>query len=469
MNQIKENDLSLKILISMVIGILLGVVIHIYDLNIENSFVNVYVVNGLFKVLGEAFILLLKMLVVPLVFFSLLSGVINIGSIKMLGRIGVKAFFLYIFTTAMAISTALVFVIFFSYGEKTVDLSLHDKLKTIEQAPPFTDILTNIIPENIVMAFSKGEMLPIIFFSVFFAVAYLLLNKKNSNIEEAIDVINETIMKMVYLVTQIAPIAVFALIAKPIAELGIDHLVNLSGYIGVLIAALLFHLLISLMVLLKVTTGLSPRVFLGKMRETQFFAFSTASSNATMPSTLKTLREKMGVDNSVASFTVPFGATINMDGTAIMQGVATVFIANAYGMPLAMTDYLLIIGMSVLASIGTAGVPGVGLIMLSMVFVKLGLPPESIALLMSVDRLLDMIRTTVNVTGDAVVTCIVAKREGKLDESVYYNFRAGVSDKELTDTKAKQIFESMLKSSKYEFEIDDDGKQGIIRLKEDKK
>jgi Na+/H+-dicarboxylate symporter len=221
------------------------------------------------------------------------------------------------------------------------------------------------------------------------------------------------------------------------------------------------------MLLLKFTTNLSPRTFLNKMRETQLFAFSTASSNATMPSTLHTLREKMGVDNSVASFTVPFGATINMDGTAIMQGVAAIFIANAYSFELGMSEYLLIIGMSVLASIGTAGVPGVGLIMLSMVFVKIGLPVDSIALLMSVDRLLDMIRTAVNVTGDAVVTCIIAKQEGKLDESIFYNFRAGIPDDELTKTDSKRILEEMIKSDRFELHIDKDGKKGTIVLKEE--
>ncbi|WP_281054684.1 dicarboxylate/amino acid:cation symporter [Thiothrix nivea] len=193
-----------------------------------------------------------------------------------------------------------------------------------------------------------------------------------------------------------------------------------------MVAALFFHLFITLMLTLKLLSGLNPFTFISKMRNVQVFAFSTASSNATIPVTLRTVTERLGVNNSVASFTVPFGATINMDGTAIMQGVATVFIANVYDVELGMSGYLTVIAMAVLASIGTAGVPGVGLIMLSMVFTQVGLPVEGIGLILGVDRLLDMIRTAVNVSGDAVVSTIVAKSEGKLDQSVYDDPDAGV-------------------------------------------
>jgi Na+/H+-dicarboxylate symporter len=186
------------------------------------------------------------------------------------------------------------------------------------------------------------------------------------------------------------------------------------------------HLFGTLMIIFKIFSRLNPLTFINKMRETQIFAFSTSSSNATIPVTLSTVTKRLGVDNSVASFTVPFGATINMDGTAIMQGVATVFIANAYGVELGMTGYLTVILMAVLASIGTAGVPGVGLIMLSMVFAQVGLPMEGIGLVLGVDRLMDMIRTAVNVTGDAAVSVIVAKSEGKLDESIFNDVNAGI-------------------------------------------
>jgi len=371
---------------------------------------------------------------------------------------------LYLFTTTMAALTAMTLVILFSPGN---NVTFENTLVAEERNEITVDSILKAIPDNIFEAFSSGNMLIIILFSIFFATAYLSLGKRNKGLDEGIETINQTIMKMVHMVTAIAPIAVFSLIAKPIAEQGMKYIDDLTGYIFVLILALLIHLLFTLMILLKVTTGLSPGIFLRKMRETQLFALSTASSNATMPSTLQTLTEKIGVKNSVASFTVPFGATVNMDGTAIMQGVATVFMAHAYNVPLDVYDYFLIVGMSILASIGTAGVPGVGLIMLSMVFVKLGLPLEAIVILLSVDRLLDMLRTAVNVTGDAVVTCIIAKQEGELDETVFYNFRAGMTDKELTESEQKKVMKAMLKSGKYEVEIDADGKQGKIRLKED--
>lgn len=253
-----------------------------------------------------------------------------------------------------------------------------------------------------------------------------MVGKKAQNIAEGIEVMNEAMMNMVNIIMSVAPYAVFALLAKAIAELGLDLLVQLGVYVVVVILALLFHLFGTLMFLLKLFSKLSPKIFLAKIRDAQIFAFSTASSNATIPVTLRSVTKRMGVDNSVASFTVPFGATINMDGTAIMQGVATVFIANVYGVDLGISGYLTVILMSVLASIGTAGVPGVGLIMLSMVFIQVGLPVEGIGLILGVDRLLDMIRTSVNVTGDAVVTCIVAKSEKEIDLEIFEDAEAGM-------------------------------------------
>jgi Na+/H+-dicarboxylate symporter len=229
----------------------------------------------------------------------------------------------------------------------------------------------------------------------------------------------------------VAPYAVFALIAKAVSNLGLELLASLAGYVLVLVGALMIHLFITLMIVLKVFSGLSPAIFIKKIRNAQVFAFSTASSNASIPVTMRSVTERMGVDNSVASFTVPFGATINMDGTAIMQGVATVFIANVYNVDLGVSGYLTVILMSVLASIGTAGVPGVGLIMLSMVFAQVGLPVEGIGLILGVDRLMDMIRPAVNVSGDAVVTLVIANSEDKMELAIYNNAEAGIVD---TDT-----------------------------------
>jgi Na+/H+-dicarboxylate symporter len=235
---------------------------------------------------------------------------------------------------------------------------------------------------------------------------------------------------MVDLVMAVAHIGVFCLIAKTFAQQGIALLMPMASYFFTVLGALGFHFLVTIPVLLYVMTRYNPLIFMKKMRDAQAFAFSTASSNATIPITLRSVTERLGVRNSVASFTVPLGATINMDGTAIMQGVATVFIANVYGIELGVIGYLTVIGMAVLASIGTAGVPGVGLIMLAMVLSQVGLPLEGIGIIMGVDRLLDMCRTAVNITGDAAVSTIVAKGENKINLDIYNDPEAGVYDED---------------------------------------
>jgi Na+/H+-dicarboxylate symporter len=380
----------------------------------------------LFLVVGKLFVNALKMMVVPLVLFSLICGVCGIGDIRLLGRIGTKAFVLYIFTTAIAIATGILLAAGLGIGEGMNAVT--ETVFTGKDSPPLSEVLINIVPSNPVSAMATGEMLAIIFFAILCGVGMLMVGKKAQPVVEFVELLNEVMMKMVTIIMALAPYAVFCLLAKAIGSLGLDLLVKLMGYVAVLISVLLFHLFVTLQVILKIFSGLSSMTFLKKMRNVQVFAFSTSSSNATIPVTLRTVTERLGVKNSVASFTVPFGATINMDGTAIMQGVATVFIANVYGVDLGFGGYLTVILMSVLASIGTAGVPGVGLIMLSMVFAQVGLPIEGIGLILGVDRLLDMIRTAVNVSGDAVVSVIVAKSEGQLDLDIYNDPDAGAFD-----------------------------------------
>jgi Na+/H+-dicarboxylate symporter len=424
MSDIKKLSLTSKVLIGMGLGMAVGLFINLTGLNFKGGFVNTYVVEGLFYVLGKLFINALKMLVVPLVFFSLLSGVCGIGSLKVLGRVGTKSFFLYMLTTAIAIAVAIAIATSFGIGHG-MNLTT-DATFTAQAAPPLTDVLINIIPTNPINAMARGDMLPLIFFTILLGICIVMVGTKAQELVRGVEVANEIMMKMVTIVMTAAPFAVFALIAKSMADLGIELLTHLAGYVLVLVAALFIHLFITLMLILRTFSGLSPLMFMRKIKEAQIFAFSTASSNATIPVTLRAVTEKMGVNNSVASFTIPFGATINMDGTAIMQGVATVFIANIYGVDLGITGYLTVIMMSVLASIGTAGVPGVGLIMLSMVFVQVGLPVEGIGLILGVDRLMDMLRTAVNISGDAVVSAIVAKSEQKLDLKIYADPHAGL-------------------------------------------
>ncbi len=426
MDKSKKTSLTMKVVIGMILGITIGLAINLSGLNVIGSFTNVYIVDGAFHVLGKMFINALTMLVVPLVFFSLICGVCGIGNIKTLGRVGSKSFALYILTTAIAIATAITLAATVGIGE---GMNLQSTSQfSADIAPPLTDVFISIIPTNPIQAMAHGDMLPLIFYSILVGISLLMVGRKASSLIEAAEVANEVMMKMVTIVMSVAPYAVFVLIAKAIAELGLDLLGQLAGYVLVLVSALMLHLFVTLMIVLKVFSGLSPRIFIAKIRNVQVFAFSTASSNATIPVTLKTLIERMGVNNSIASFTVPFGATINMDGTAIMQGVATVFIANIYGVDLGITGYLTVILMSVLASIGTAGVPGVGLVMLSMVFSQVGLPIEGIGLVLGVDRLMDMLRTAVNVSGDAAVSTIVAKSEGKLDLSIYDDNNAGIDN-----------------------------------------
>lgn len=432
--------LTTKVLVAMGLGIIVGLIINLSGLNTEGSFTHEYIVGGLFHIVGKMFITALKMLVVPLVFFSLISGVLGIGDIRKLGSVGLKSFGLYMLTTAIAIATAigLAAVVIPFFATPTAKVAAF----TGKEAPPISDVLINIVPDNVIQSFASGNMLQIIFFSILLGISLLMVGKKAKSIAEGIEVMNEAMMHMVNIIMSVAPYAVFALLAKAVAELGFDLLAQLAVYVLVLIAALLFHLFGTLMFLLKILSRLSIGTFLKKIRDAQVFAFSTASSNATIPVTLRTVTQRMGVDNSVASFTVPFGATINMDGTAIMQGVATVFIANIYGIELGISGYLTVILMSVLASIGTAGVPGVGLIMLSMVFVQVGLPVEGIGLILGVDRLLDMVRTSVNVTGDAVVTCIVAKSEKEIDLETFADENAGrVEELEIDDASEEALAE----------------------------
>ncbi len=418
--------LTTKVLLGMALGIVVGIGINLLGLNAEGSFINFYLVDGAFEVIGKLFVNALKMLVVPLVLFSLICGVCGIGDVKLLGRIGTKSFFLYMLTTAIAVASAIGFAVLSGIG---TGMSVESASEfSGKAAPPLSQVLTNIVPTNPVSAMAQGEMLSIIFFTILLGISILMVGKRAEPLVSMIETLNEVMMKMVGLIMAVAPYAVFCLLARAMANLGLDLLGQLIGYVIVLIAILMFHLFVTLSLVLKIFSGLSVTTFLKKIRNVQVFAFSTSSSNATIPVTLRTVTKRLGVDNSVASFTVPFGATINMDGTAIMQGVATVFIANIYGVELGLTGYLTVILMSVLASIGTAGVPGVGLIMLSMVFSQVGLPIEGIGLILGVDRLLDMIRTAVNVSGDAAVSSIVARSEGKLDLAIYNDPGAGAVD-----------------------------------------
>lgn len=416
-------SLTTKVLIALITGALCGLALNYAGLGAEGSWGFIYLVDGLFKVVGSLFVNALKMLVVPLVIFSLIPGIVGIGDLSLLGRVGIKAFLLYLMTTAIAIATALTGASLFGIG-KGMSIESTSSFDGRE-APALTQVFIDIIPSNPIAAMANGDMLAVIFFAIIFGISLLAVAKDSPDVIRFIEQMNKVMMQMVTLVMHFAPYAVFCLIAKAVATLGLGLLLQLKDYFLVLVAVLLLHGLVTLPVILKLLTRLNPIVFIQKMRTAQLFAFSTASSAATIPVTMRTVQERLGVDRSIASFTVPLGATINMDGTAMMQGVATVFIANLYGIDLGLSGYLTVIAMSVLASIGTAAVPGVGLIMLTMVFAQVGLPVEGIGLILGIDRILDMVRTAVNVTGDAAVSSIVANGEGKLERDIFADAKAG--------------------------------------------
>jgi DAACS family dicarboxylate/amino acid:cation (Na+ or H+) symporter len=417
----RKNSLTFQIMLAMVLGALAGIVTHQF---FEVSLVHDYLIFGLFHVVGAIFVASLKMMVVPLVFVSLVGGVTSLGNLGALGRMSVKALLLYLFTTAMAVTIALSLASAVGPGEG-FDLGGEVVEFQATEAPPLSEIFINLVPSNPVQAMAEGSMLQIIVFALLFGIAITLAGTRGKHVLRLFQDLDAVIMHMVEIVMRLAPYGVFALIGKTFATQGMDVVLPLLGYFLTLAAALALHAFGTYPILLSALGGLNPLTFLRKMRDPATFAFSTASSGATIPITLRTAEAKMGVDNSVAAFTVPLGATINMDGTAMMQGVATVFIANVYGVDLGLTDYLMVVLTATLASVGTAAVPGVGLVMLTMVLNQVGLPLEGIGLILGVDRILDMMRTACNVTGDCAVTCIIAKSEQAIDEAVFKDPEAG--------------------------------------------
>jgi len=417
-------SLTNRILVSMVAGILLGSLLNLllHSSGMSDTFrmiVNDYLINGVLDFIGRIFIASLKLLVVPLVLVSLICGSSSLGDSARMGPIAVKTLGFYLATTAIAVSLALLIAVFVGPGSN-VELT-SDAVYKGAAAPPLIDVLVAMFPSNPFSALSEGNMLQIIVFALLFGYAISHAGEAGRRIASFFRDMEVIVMKMVGIMMELAPYGVFALLAKLFSEMGISAILDLAAYFFTVLAVLLIHAFGVYSILLKFLAGLSPAIMISKMRSVWAFAFSTASSGATLPITLRTVERKMGVHNSVAGFTVPLGATINMDGTAIMQGVATVFIAQVYGVDLSMSAFITVILTATLASIGTAAVPGVGLITLAMVLEQAGLPVEGIGLIIGVDRLLDMVRTAVNVTGDATVSVIVGKSEKQFDEQVWLN------------------------------------------------
>lgn len=413
----RKIGLSTQIFIALIGGAVLGVLIHYFMP--EGYLRDTVIINGILYVIGQGFIRLMQMLVVPLVFCSLVCGSMAIGDTKTLGKVGIRTVIFYIFTTAVAVCVALTVASLINPGVGVNLANVETGNVSAGEATSLVDTLLNIIPKNPIGAMADGDMLPIIVFALFVGIMLAKLGSSVSNVANFFSQFNDIMMEMTMSVMKAAPIGVFCLISKTFAGIGFDAFLPMLKYMGSVTLALFIQCFIVYQILLFVFTRLNPMKFLKKFFPVMTFAFTTATSNSTIPLSIDTLDKKMGVSRKISSFTIPLGATVNMDGTSIMQGVAVIFIAQVYGIDLSFGNLVTVVVTATLASIGTAGVPSVGLVTLAMVLSSVGLPTEGIALIMGIDRILDMMRTAVNITGDAVCTTIVSHREKALDRAVF--------------------------------------------------
>lgn len=409
------KNLTRNILLGMFIGFIVGAALYYSNFfpYAIKQFIEIYIFN-----LGSSiFVNLLKLLIVPLVFFSLVSGISSLTNMTSLGNITFKTITLYLSTTAIAVSLSLIIGSIFKPGSGySSNIAPPDKLP---QGQGIYETVLDIFPSNIIEAMANNQMLAVVFFSILFGLALNKTNHLTNNFSESFEKLNTVFMQLVIMIISFAPIGVFCLIGKFVIADGLDIFQEAFKYVALLIIVLIIHAFVTYSLILKIFTNLSLATFYRKMREVAIFAFSTSSSAATIPVTLKTVQDNLGVNKNVASFVIPVGATINMDGTAIMQGMATVFIAQMSGIDLSLIQYVQVVILAVVTSIGTAAVPSAGTITLVIILQQFGLPLEAIGIILAVDRILDMLRTSVNVTGDAAVACIVANSEDLLDKNIY--------------------------------------------------
>lgn len=413
----KKLSLTSKIFIGLIAGVICGV---IFNLFVPASYVrDTIIIDGICYVIGNGFIKLMKMLVVPLVFCSLVCGASAIGDTKTLGKVGGKTIAFYLATTAIAVTVAISVAALIKPGIGLNMNLIKAENVTVAEKTSAVDTLLDIIPDNPFSSLANGNMLQVIVFALIVGILLAKMGERAELVANFFSQFNDLMMEMTNLVMSFAPIGVFFMLTRTFANLGFDAFIPLLKYMGSVVLGLGVQCFVVYMILLFVFTRLNPFKFIKKFFPVMAFAFSTSTSNATIPLNIETLEEKIGVSRKVSSFTIPLGATINMDGTSIMQGVAVVFAAQAYGINLGISGYLTVIATATLASIGTAGIPSVGLVTLTMVFSAVGLPVEAITLIMGIDRILDMLRTAVNVTGDAVCTTVVAYQNKDVDKEVF--------------------------------------------------
>ena len=409
------KNLTRNVLIGMFAGVLIASLFY-YSQEFISQQIFLFVEKYVFNLGGQIFKNLLLLIVVPLVFFSLVSGIASLSNMVKLGSIATKTIGLYLLTTAFAVIIAIFFGWVFNISGYEGEVSAY--------IPPSGDsslygTVIKIFPNNIFGAFVENNMLGIVFISVLFGIALNLTDELTNNLSKNFERLNIVFLKIVLIIMGFAPVGVFCLMGSYVMDHGLDIFGDLIQYVLILIFVLFFHLIFTYSIILKLFANLNPITFYKKMRNVALFAFSTSSSAATIPVTLKTVSDDLGVKKDVSSFVIPVGATINMDGTAIMQGLATMFIASTAGVDLSMVEYVQIVMLAMVASIGAAAVPSAGTITLALILSSLGLPLDAIGLILAVDRILDMIRTSVNVCGDAAVSCIVAVSEDELDYQIY--------------------------------------------------
>ena len=413
-NKLKSISLSNWILIGMILGFIVGLILNFF---VSDPFIkDIILVDNIFYLGGTGFIKLMKMLVVPLVFFSIVVGAASISDIRKIGTIGGRTIFIYLITTALAITIALIMAGIIQPGLGLNMAGISEANVTTNQT--VTTTILNMIPDNPFNALANGDMLPVIIFGLLVGIILAKLREELDLVNDFFAQGNKIMMEMTRIVMKFAPIGVFCLMAKTFASLGFAGLLPLFKYIGCVLLCLAIQAFIVYPSLMVLFTRLNPIHFFKNFMSVMLFAFSSSTSNATIPLNLEKLAE-MGVSKEISSFTIPLGATINMDGTAIMQGCAVMFAAQAYGIDLGLSAIITVIFTAVMASIGTAGVPSVGIITLNMVFNSVGLPVDAIAILLGIDHIIDMFSTAVNVTGDAICTIIVSFKNKAIDLDIY--------------------------------------------------
>ena len=388
-----------QILIAIVLGVAVGLLLGEKTVHI--------------KIVGDLFIRLLKMIIIPLILASMVAGIVSLGDVRKLGRIGIRTFLYYTATTLLAVLVGLVLVNVIRPGAG-VKMGTEEAVELAQrETPSVVSIVKDIVPENLFAAMAQDKVLSIIFFSILLGVAISSVGEKGRGLALLFEALNGVMMKITGWIMRLAPFGVFALMAYTIGSMGLSVIKPLTLYMATVVVGLSIHAIVTLPALLSIFGRYSPLKFIKDVFSAVATAFSTASSAATLPITMDCVEKNAGVSNKVASFVLPLGATVNMDGTALYEAVAAMFIAQAYNIHLTIWQQVVIMLTATLASIGAAAIPGAGLVTMVIVLKAVNLPLEGIGMILAVDRLLDMLRTAVNVWGDACGTAVVARLEGE--------------------------------------------------------